>query len=112
MHCQNENKKLHTIIELQNLQLEFKDKRYSDQTNQMEILFAQIEELRNEKLLDKKSHNQDAKNEVDNSKSTEELICLNALLNDKDEEIEKVQRKLESQESEIWQHQQQMKELQ
>ena len=37
---------------------------------------------------------------------------MNALLNDKDEEIAKVQRKLESQESYICQHQQQMKELQ
>ena len=75
----------------------------------MEYLFAHIEELQN---LNKKSQNQGIKKEVDDSKEKEELTRLNALLNDKDEGIPKVQIKLENQEYEICQHQQQMKELQ
>ena len=35
VRCQNENTKLQTIIDLQNLQKEFKDKIYSDQEKQM-----------------------------------------------------------------------------
>ena len=75
----------------------------------MEELFVQIEEL---KRLNQKSQNQGIKKEVDDSKAKKELTRLNALLNDKDEEIVKVQRKLESQEFEICWHQQHMKELQ
>ena len=74
----------------------------------MEDLFARIEEL---KRLSQKSQNQGIKKEVDDNKAKEELTRLNAPLNDKDEQIVKVQRKLESQEYEICQHQQQMKEL-
>ena len=62
--------------------------------------------------LNKKSQNQGIKKEVDNNKAKEELTHLNAPLNDKDEEIAKVQRKLESQESEMCRNQQHMKELQ
>ena len=64
----------------------------------MEDLFMQIEEL---KHLNQKSQNQSIKKEVDDNKEKEELTRLKTLLNDKDEEIAKVQRKLESQESEI-----------
>ena len=98
VRCQNENIRSQTIIDLQNIQKEFKDERYSDQEKQMEDLFTQIEEL---KRLNKKSQNQAIKKEVDDNKAKEELTHLNALLKDKDEEIAKVQRKLESQESEI-----------
>ena len=69
------------IIDLQNLQTEFKDKRYSDQEKPMEDLFMQIEEL---KHLNQKSQNQGIKKEVDDNKAKEELAHLNALLNDKD----------------------------
>ena len=108
MHCQNENKKLQTIIDLQNLQNEFKDEIFGPKKTNGRF-FAQIDKL---KHLYQKSQNQGIKKEVDNNKAKEELTHLNALLNDKDEEIAKVQRKLESQETEICRHQQQMKELQ
>ena len=76
--------------------------RYFDQEKQMEYLFPQIEEL---KCLNQKSQNQGIKKEVDDNKA-KELIHLNALLNETDEEIAKVQIKLESQESKICRHQQ------
>ena len=72
-------------------------------------MFVKIEEL---KCLNKKSQNQCIQKEVDDSKEKEELTRLNALLNHKDKEIVKAQRKLKSQESEICRHQQQIKELQ
>ena len=75
----------------------------------MEYLFVHIEEL---KRLNQKSQNQGIKKEVDDSKAKEQLTRLNVLLNDQDEEIAKFQRKLKSQEFEICQHQQQVKELQ
>ena len=63
--CQNENIRLQMIIDLQNLQKEFKDEIFGPRKTYGRFV-AQIEEL---KCLNKKSQNHGIKKEVDDNKA-------------------------------------------
>ena len=65
MHCQEENERLQMIIDLQKVQKELKERVYDDQGKRMEYLYAYIEELWNEKHLNKKYQNPNMKRETD-----------------------------------------------
>ena len=85
--------------------------------------FKKILSDKDEEMSHLKCHNQNLEDNIRNSKNDEEkpyrsnddleeeIKCMSKLIMDKDNELVQVQRKLESQELEIYQHQH-MKELQ
>ena len=67
-------------------------------------------DLKDEKDFNQRLKNQDIKKELNEYKP--EIICLNKIVNDKDEELTHIRQKLEDQESVVDQYRKQIKFLQ
>ena len=71
------------LIKLHKMQKEGKVQKISDQKNHIENLSAQIEKLKGESEFDQKQKNEDIKKEISDYEA--KIICLNKIINDKDE---------------------------
>ena len=98
------------LMKLHQMTKERKEQIISDQNNHIEELYAQIKKLKDESDFNQRRTNQDIKKEI--SDYEVETICLNKIINNKDEELMHIQQKLENQESVIDQYRQQIKVLQ
>ena len=86
-------------IKIHDIQKDFKEREISDQKNNIEKLFAKIEELKDEKDFNQRLKNQDIKKKLNEYK--EVIICMKKIINDKDEELTRIRKKLKDQESEV-----------
>ena len=85
------------MIKLLKMQKELKEQKISYQKNHIEKLSSQIEKLKDKSELNQRQKNQDIKKEISDYKA--EIICLNEIVNDKDEELTHIQQRLTDQES-------------
>ena len=104
------NNNLEIRIKIHEIQKDLKERVIFDQKNDIEKLFAEIEELKDEKDFNQRLKNQDVKKQLNEYK--EEIMRLNKIVNDKDEVLTQIQNKLKDQESEVYQCRQQIKLLQ
>ena len=98
------------MIKLHKMQKESKEQIISDQNNHIEKLSGQIKKLKDESDFNQKLTNQDIKKEISDYEA--ETICLNKIVNNKDEELTHIRHKLTDQESVVDQYRQQIKVLQ
>jgi len=89
-----DNTNLQIVIKLKEFQMESKEMQISDQKNCMKGLFAQIDELRDEKQLNQKLQSQNFNRKFNESKVEGEITHLNKLLIDKDKVIMQSQKKI------------------
>ena len=104
------NTKSEMLIKLHKMQKEHKEQIISDQNNHIEKLSAQIKKLKDESDFNQRLTNQDIKKEI--SDYEVETICLNKIVNNKDEELTHIRQKLTDQESVVDQYRQEIKVLQ
>ena len=74
---------MEVLIELHELQEKFKEQKNSDQKNHIEKLSTQIEKLKDGSDFNERQKNQDIRKEISDYEA--EIICLNKIVNDKDE---------------------------
>ena len=104
------NTKSKMLIKLHTKQKERKEQIISDQNSHIEKLSAQIKKLKDESDFNQKLTNQDINKEISDYEA--ETICLNKIVNNKDEELKHIRQKLTDQELVLDQYQQQIKVLQ
>ena len=88
---QDMNTKSEVLIKLHKMQKERKEQKNFDQNNHIEILSAQIKKLKDESDFNQRLTNQDIKKEISDYEA--ETIRLNKIVNNKDEELTRIQRK-------------------
>ena len=82
---QNMNMKLEMLIKLHKMQKERKEQKIYEQKNHIENFSTQFEKLKDESDFNQRQKNQYIRKEI--SDYDEEIICLNKIVNDKDEEL-------------------------
>ena len=87
---------MEVLIELHEIQEKLKEQKISDQKNHIEKLSNQIEKLKDESDFNHRQKNQDIRKEISGYEA--KIICLNKIVNDKDEELTHIRQKLEDQE--------------
>ena len=102
---QDINTKSEMLIKLHKMQKERKEQIISDQNNHTEKLSGQIKKLKDKSDFNQKLTNQDIKKEISDYEA--KTICLNKIINNKDEELTHIRQKLTDQESVVDQYRQQ-----